>query len=158
MGFEAQKKQREVPHPVKEPTAIERRSAGLALLTWGSLVLAMAESLCVAAVGLSGLRIAIGLSSLISATAAGPATGFHRNAIRLPLLTVGALGSLLVLLLVWNEGRMRRNPASAWRIQPLTPKQKRSRRIQVILALLSLAMIALELVTHSWFHHERALF
>ena len=39
------------------------------LLTWGSLALAAAESLCVAAVGLSGVRVLVGLSSLIAATA-----------------------------------------------------------------------------------------
>ena len=132
------------------------KSGGLTvkLLSWGSLALAVAESLCVAAVGLSGLRVAIGLSSLISATAGGPAHGFHRNAIRIPLLVLGGLGSFVVLLLVWNEGRMRKNPASAWRIQPLTDKQKRSRRIQVLLAVLTFVMIALELITHRWFHHE----
>jgi len=127
---------------------------GLKLLGWGSLALALAESLCVAAVGLSGIRVAIGLSSLISATAAGPARGFHQNLLRIPLLTLGGLGSLVVLLLVWNEGRMRKNPAAAWRIQPLTAKQKRSRRIQVVLAVVSLVVIGLELITHPWFHHE----
>lgn len=137
-----------------QPAAPAKSGIGLKLLSWGSLALAMAESLCVAAVGLSGIRVAIGLSSLISATASGPARGFHQNALRIPLLTLGAVGSLLVLLLVWNEGRMRRNPAAAWRIQPLTVKQKRSRRIQVVLAVLSLIVIGLELVTHPWFHHE----
>lgn len=137
-----------------EPAAPEKRGLGLILLSWGSLVLAMAESLCVAAVGLSGIRVAIGLSSLISATASGPARGFHSNILRIPLLTLGGIGSCLVLLLVWNESRMRQNPAAAWRIQPLTAKQKRSRRIQVVLAVTSLLMIALEIVTHPWFHHE----
>ena len=114
----------------------------------------MAESICVAAVGLSGIRVAIGLSSLISATAAGPAHGFHRNALRVPMLAISGIGSALVLLLVWNEGRLRKNPAAAWRIQPLTARQVRSRRLQVVLAVLSLLTIALELFTHPWFHHE----
>jgi hypothetical protein len=127
---------------------------GRTLLSWGSLALALAESLCVAAVGLSGIRVAIGLGSLISASAGGPGHGFHRNGLRIPFLVLGGLGSLLVLLLVWNEGRLRKNPAAAWRIQPLTAKQKRSRRIQVVLAVFSLAIIALEVLTHPWFHHE----
>jgi hypothetical protein len=137
-----------------EPVAKVKRGFGVMFLGWGSLALALAESLCVAAVGLSGIRVAIGLSSLISATAGGPAHGFHRNTLRIPLLTLGAVGSLLVLLLVWNEGRIRKNPAAAWRIQPLTAKQKRSRRIQIVLAVLSLVVIGLELITHPWFHHE----
>lgn len=126
----------------------------LTILSWGSFALALAESICVAAVALSGIRVAVGMTSLIAATAAGPAQGFHRNALRIPLLAIGGVGSALVLLLVWNEGRMRRNPAAAWRLQPLTAKQKRSRRIQVVLAVLSLLVIAAELLTHPMFHHE----
>lgn len=131
-----------------------RRGAGRLLLTWGSLTLAAIESLCVAAVGLSGVRVALGLTSLLAAGAAGPATGWHREAIRIPLLTLGAVGALLSLLLLWNEEKLRRNPAAAWRILPLTAKQRRRRRLQLILAVLTLALVAAELITHPWFHHE----
>jgi hypothetical protein len=124
------------------------------LLTWGSLALAAAESLCVAAVGLSGVRVALGLTSLLAAGAVGPAKGFHREAIRIPLLTLGAVGALLSLLLLWNEAKLRRNPAAAWRIRPLTAKQRRRRNMQVILAILTLLLVVAELITHSWFHHE----
>ena len=127
---------------------------GLSILSWASLALALAESICVAAVALSGVRVLIGLTSLISATAAGPAHGFHRNPLRLTFLTLGGIGSALVLLLSWNEQRMRRNPAAAWRLQPLTAKQIRSRRLQIALAVLSLLVIAAEVITHPWFHHE----
>lgn len=131
-----------------------RSSTGRLLLTWGSLALAAAESICVAAVGLSGIRVALGLTSLLAAGAAGPAQGFHREAIRIPLLTIGALGSVISLLLLWNEARLRKNPASAWRIQPLTPKQRRRQRLQLVLAILTLLLVAAELITHPWFHRE----
>jgi hypothetical protein len=124
------------------------------LLTWGSLALAAAESICVAAVGLSGVRVALGMTSLLAAGAAGPARGFHREAIRLPLLTVGAIGAVISLLLLWNEERLRRNPASAWRIRPLTPAQRRRRWFQLGAAVLTLLLVALELITHGWFHRE----
>ena len=124
------------------------------LLTWGSLALAAAESLCLAAVGLSGVRVALGLTSLLAAGAAGPAHGWHREAIRVPLLTIGGVGAVINLLLLWNEERMRRNPSAAWRIKPLTPKQRRRRWIQLVLAILTLALIAGEVITHPWFHHE----
>ena len=127
---------------------------GRLLLSWGSLALAAAESICVAAVGLSGIRVALGLTSLLAAGAAGPARGFHREIIRIPLLTLGAVGALLSLLLLWNEERLRRNPAAAWRIRPLTPQQRRRRRLQVWLAVLTLVLVAAELITHPWFHHE----
>jgi len=124
------------------------------LLAWGSLVLAAAESICVAAVGLSGVRVALGLTSLLAAGASGPAQGLHREAIRIPLLTVGAIGALISLLLLWNEDRLRRNPAAAWRMQPLTPKQRRLRWLQLGLAILTLLLVAAELITHPWFHRE----
>jgi len=130
------------------------RKAGRLLLAWGSLVLAAAESICVAAVGLSGIRVALGLTSLLAAGAGGPARGFHREAIRIPLLTIGAVGALISLLLLWNEEKLRRNPAAAWRIRPLTPEQRRRRWLQLVLAILTLLLVAAELITHPWFHHE----
>jgi hypothetical protein len=124
------------------------------LLTWGSLVLAAAESICVAAVGLSGMRVALGMTSLLAAGAAGPARGFHSNAIRIPLLTLGVVGALISMLLLRNEDRLRKNPAAAWRLRPLTPAQRRRRWFQLIAAILTLVLVALELITHPWFHHE----
>lgn len=124
------------------------------LLTWGSLVVAAAESLCVAAVGLSGVRVALGLTSLLAASAGGPAHGWHREGLRVPLLTIGAIGALLNMLLLWNEEKLRRNPSAAWRIQPLTSQQKRRRWLQLGLAILTLLLVAAELITHPWFHHE----
>jgi hypothetical protein len=127
---------------------------GRLLLTWGSLVLAAAESLCVAAVGLSGVRVALGLSSLLAAGAGGPAHGWHREAIRVPLLIIGTVGAMLSLLLLWNEEKLRRNPSAAWRIQPLTPKQRRVRRFQLSAAVLTLLLVLAEVFTHPWFHRE----
>jgi hypothetical protein len=124
------------------------------LLTWGSFALAAAESICVAAVGLSGVRVALGLTSLLAAGAGGPARGLHREAIRIPLLTLGAIGAVVSLLLLWNEDRLRRNPAAAWRMRPLTSQQRRRRWLQLGLAVLTLLLIAAELITHLWFHRE----
>jgi hypothetical protein len=123
-------------------------------LTWGALALAAAESLCVAAVGLSGLRVALGLSSLLAAGAGGPAHGWHQEWIRVPLLTIGTIGALLSLLLLWNEEKLRKNPSAAWRMKPLTPKQRRVRWFQLSAAILTLLLVAAELLTHPWFHKE----
>ncbi len=114
-------------------------------------MLAAAESICLAVVGLSGVRVAIGMTSLIAA-AGGPATGFHRDAIRIPLLTIGTIGALLSLLLLWNEHRLRSNPSAAWRIQPYTKSQRRQRLLQFWLAIVTLLLVTGEVVTHPWFH------
>lgn len=124
------------------------------LLAWGSLVLAAAESICVAAVGLSGIRVALGLTSLLAAGAAGPAQGFHRSALRIPFLAAGGIGACLTLLLLWNEERLRRNPAAAWRIRPLTKSQRRRRWFHLTVAIVTLLLVAAEIITHPWFHRE----
>jgi hypothetical protein len=124
------------------------------LVGWSALVLAASESLCAAAVALSGVRVLLGMGSLIAATAAGPATGFHREALRVPVLWISGVIAAVNLLLVWNEDRIRRNPAAEWRLQPLTPKQRRQRWIQIVTSVAALLLIAAEVVTHPWFHHE----
>ena len=141
-----------MPEDLKEQN--RHSKYGAVLLAWGSLALAAAESLCVMAVGLSGVRVAFGLGSLLVATAGGPAQGFHRNGLRIPFLIVGAVGALLSLLLLWNEERLRRNPAAAWRVRPLTRQQRRRRWLQLGLAVLTLLLVVLEVITHPWFHHE----
>jgi hypothetical protein len=125
-----------------------------AILGWSSLFLAVVESLCVAAVALSGVRVVLGMSSLIAATAAGPAHGFHREGLRLPILWASGVIALLNLLLIWNENRIRQNPAAQWRIQPLTRKQRRQRWMQIVTSVAALLLILAEVVTHPWFHHE----
>lgn len=105
-------------------------------------------------VGLSGVRVLLGLGSLLAAGAGGPARGLHREALRIPLLAIATVGSLLSLLLLWNEDRLRRNPAAAWRVQPLTQKQRRRRMFNFWAAMVTLLLVVGEVITHTWFHHE----
>ena len=140
------------PEPLQQGNKAIGRGRASTILTWSSFALAAAESICVAVVGLSGLRVAIGLSSLI--VAGGPATGFHREEIRIPLLALGTVGALVNLFLLWHERRLRSNPAAAWRIQPFTASQRRRRLLEFWLAVVTLLLVAAELTTHPWFHVE----
>ena len=146
--------QEEMPPHGDLPEQTRVSNLSTTLLSWGSLALAAAESLCVAAVGLSGFRVLIGASSLVAATAGGPAHGWHRNGLRIPFLVVGGVFAGINLLLLWNEDRLRKNSASAWRIRPLTKQQKRRRMIQLVTSVLALLLIAAEVIMHPWFHHE----
>jgi len=69
------------------------------------------------------------------------------------LLALG--GALINLYVLWRQWSLRRRPASQWRIQPLTTKQKRSQWLQLVLAILTLALLALEWWTHPMLHHPR---
>jgi hypothetical protein len=118
-----------------------------------SLAVALLQSLCTAVFAISGIRIAIGLTALAAASGIyAPASGFHQDAIRIPMLilaTVGALVNLAVLAWIW---RLRAQPSAQWRSRKVSPKQKRSERLQVALAILTLILVGLETWTHPMVH------
>ena len=123
-------------------------------ITVGSLGLAIIQGVCATAVFVSGISTALGFSTLVAATAAGPATGLHANRFRIPMLAVAGLGAVVNLVLLWNAERMRRNPAARWRMRPLTRKERWEKRIQLAASILTLLLIAGELLAHPMFHHE----
>lgn len=123
-------------------------------ITVGSLGLAIIQGVCATAVFVSGISTALGLSTVAAATAAGPATGFHANRFRIPMLAIAGLGAVVNLVLLWNAERMRRNPAARWRMRPLTRKERWEKGIQLAASILTLLLIAGELLAHPLFHHE----
>lgn len=123
------------------------------LLSWSSFVFALLQSACSAVVAISGIRVAIGLGAL--AAAAGihaPAKGFHADAIRIPMMALALLGAVLNLYLLWNARRLRNRPAAQWRRVPLTAKKKASERLQLILSIVTLVLLAAEWITHPMIH------
>ena len=123
-------------------------------LTVGSLGFAIVQGVCATAVFVSGMGTALGLSAVAAATAAGPATGFHANRFRIPMLALAGAGAFVNLGLLWNAERMRRNPAARWRIRPLTKKERLEKWLQLGASVLTLLLIAGELLVHPLFHHE----
>jgi hypothetical protein len=125
------------------------------LRTLGGVSLAMAvlQSLCTAVFVVSGFRLAIGLTALAAVSGIyAPARGFHQDAIRIPMLifaTAGSLVNLAVLAWIW---RLRSRPSAQWRKQPISPKQRRSERLQVFLAVVTLLLVGLETWTHTKIH------
>lgn len=120
----------------------------LSFLGGTSLVMAAAQSICAAVLAVSGIRVAIGLAALTASTVWVPVLRFHQTAIRVPMLTlatVGALVNLAVLLWVW---RMRALPSAQWRRRELSAKEKRSERLQFVLAVVTLLLVLLEVWTH----------
>src|SRR5713226_3477240 len=137
---------------VQPRSLTERSSTGSweirRLLSFGPLGLAAIQAVCAAAVALSGLRTALGFSSLVAATAAGPATGLHANKFRIPMLALAGLGAVVNLVLLWNAERMRRNPSARWRMRPLTRKERWEKWIQLGASVLTLLVIVGEFLAH----------
>ena len=123
-------------------------------ITVGSFGLAIIQGVCATAVFVSGISTALGSLPVAAATAAGPATGFHANRFRIPMLALAGFGAVVNLFLLWNAERIRRNPAARWRMRPLTRKERWEKRIQLAASILTLLLIAGELLAHPMFHHE----
>ena len=120
--------------------------------------MALLQSLCTAVLTINSIRLGVGLAALASGSIAAPVLSFHRDAIRIPMLTlavVGAVVNLLVLAWVW---RLRARPESQWRRREISKKQRRSERLQVALAILTLVLVVLEMWTHPILNHGASAF
>jgi hypothetical protein len=124
------------------------------LVSATSLVFIVLQSACTAVIAISGVRVAIGLSALAEATIGihAPAGGFHRDAIRIPMMVAATIGSLINLYVIWRIRTLRVRPSSQWRVQAITPKQRRSELFQIALAIVTLVLVAAEWITHPMVH------
>ena len=125
----------------------------LGALSGASLVFALLQSLCTAVLTISGIRVAIGLSALAAAGGIyAPAQGWHQDAIRIPMLIIATLGAVVNLaVLAWMR-HLRSRPSAQWRRREPTEKEKRSERLQMLLAVVTLVLVALETWTHPMVH------
>ena len=130
----------------------ENKRAWLVSMT--SLAFIILQSACTAVMAISGIRVAIGLSGLAAATIGihAPASGWHRDAIRIPMMIAAVAGSLINLFVIWRIRALRARPSSQWRVQPATPKQRRSEVFQIALSVVTLILVAAEWITHPMVH------
>jgi hypothetical protein len=124
------------------------------IVTATSFVFILLQSACTAVIAISGVRVAIGLSALAEATFGihAPAGGFHRDAIRIPMMIAATIGSLISLYVIWRIRSLRARPSSQWRIKPITSRERWSERLQITLAILTLILVAAEWITHPMVH------
>lgn len=127
----------------------------LRAIGWTSTMLALLQSLCTAVLTISGIRVAIGLSALAAASGIyAPAKGWHQDAIRIPMLVLATVGAVVNLAVLSWIRHLRNRPSAQWRRRELTPKQKRSERLQVVLAIVTLLLVGLESWTHPMVHRQ----
>ncbi len=131
---------------------------GMGFVSGTGVVMALLQSLCTAILTVNGIRLGIGLAALAASSIAEPVLAFHRDAIRIPMLviaTAGAILNLVVLAWIWY---LRARPESQWRRREITKKQRRSERLQVAMAILTLVLVALEVWTHPIVNHGAPAF
>ena len=141
------------PNPA--PASAEEPASGRTwLVSMTSLLFIVLQSACTAVIAISGIRVAIGLSALGAATFGihAPAHGFHRDAIRIPMMIAALAGSVINLCVVWRIRTLRSRPSSQWRVQAVSPKQRRSELFQIALSVITLTLVAAEWITHPMVH------
>jgi len=145
-GHDAPAEHEKAKLPEPEPKPIP-------LVTGASLLLALLQSLCTAVLTISGIRVAIGLSALAAASGVyAPARGFHQDAIRIPMLIIAAGGAVLNLAVIAWIRHLRNRSAAQWRRREPSPKERRSERLQIVLAVVTLILVGLETWTHHMVH------
>ena len=133
-------------------TADEQKKSSWVVL-WGSFLFALLQSFCTAVLAISGIRVVIGLSALAAAAGINaPATGFHRDAIRIPMMALALAGSLINLYVIWHIRRLRNRPAAQWRMRTPSRTKLRSERLQLVLSVVTLILLAAEWITHPMIH------
>lgn len=130
-------------------------STKIRALGWTSVLIALLQSLCTAVFAISGVRVAIGLSALAAVSGIyAPAKGWHQDAIRIPMLIFATVGSIVNLAVIWWIRHLRNQPSAQWRRREPTAREKRSVRLQVALAIITLVLVGLESWTHTLVHRK----
>jgi hypothetical protein len=139
------------PPPEEEGIPLEPAKLRWANLT--GLIFALLQSACTAVLAVSGFRVLIGLGALAAASGIhAPAKGFHQDAIRIPMMILALAGALANLYVLWRVRSLRKRPSSQWRTQPVTPARRRSERLQLVLSVVTLLLLAAESITHPMIH------
>jgi hypothetical protein len=125
------------------------------IIAFSSFLFVLLQSVCTFFTALDGLRLIIGVGSLTSIIQAGIIWDhFHTDWIRIPMMGFALAGSLLNLAILRRIRRLRNHPAAQWRQKPLSPRKVRMERIQLILSWITLALMAVEEVTHLHTFHK----
>jgi len=133
----------------------ESFSARLKLFSYSGIFFAVLQSACSAFIALSGVRLLIGIGSLaFAAGALRLADRVHLDAIRIPMMFLALLGAVLNLLALRRVWSLRQRSASLWRQRPVPKEKKRAERLQFVISVLTILILAAETAAHHHlFHH-----
>lgn len=138
------------------PEKIEVRENAVSVpgaVAWSSFLFALLQSVCTFFAAANGLRFAVGLGSLVLSAGAGAMVDrFHADALRIPMIGLALIGSLLNLAILAQVRRLRHRPSSQWRQQSPTPRKLRMERLQVVLSVATLVLVAVEEGLHYHYH------
>jgi hypothetical protein len=120
----------------------------------GAIIVALLQSLCTAVLTINGIRFAIGLAALAGGSIWLPFRVLHRDVYRIPMLIIAVAGAVVNLaVLAWIR-HLRARPEAQWRRREIGTKERRSERLQVAMAVLTLILVGAETWTHLVTHRH----
>ncbi len=122
---------------------------GVTAIGVSSVWFAIAQAACATTVFLKSIALLLGVSTV---SAAAGLELFHAPGARLILVAFAVSGAFANLYVVWNARRLRRNPAAAWRVRPMSAPEKRRVRIALATALMTFAVLGIEVWSHFILH------
>jgi hypothetical protein len=144
------------PVPPRPAETLEARNNTVSVpgaVAWSSFLFALLQSVCTFFAAANGLRFAVGLGSLVLSAGAGAMVDrFHADALRIPMVCLALAGSVLNLGILAQIRRLRRRGASQWRQQPLSPRKLGAERMQIVLSVATLVLVAVEEGLHYHYH------
>jgi len=138
--------EQEAPSTTEAEETHDRRMTVIGLSALG---MAAIEAVCSFLILVNGVATILGLGAI---TVAGGIVALHAESIRYPLLALATLGAMLNLFGQFNAMRLRNDPAAAWRKRSLTKKQKRRDTLVFTMSIVTLLLVASELLAH-WHLH-----
>jgi hypothetical protein len=137
-----------------ETSEVEKHAMSVpGAVAWSSFLFALLQSICTFFAAANGLRFAVGLGALVLSAGAGAMVErFHADALRIPMIALALIGSLLNLAILAQVRRLRRRPSSQWRQQQPSARQLRMERLQIVLSVATLVLVAVEEGLHYHYH------
>src|ERR1700677_1865024 len=115
------------------------------VIVGSSLFFALLQSVCTLFAAMEGMRLALGISSLIvSASAVAALDRLHADWIRVPMIVLALLGSLLNLVVLMQIRSLRSRPSSQWRQVRPSRQKLRKEKVQFALSIATLVVIGWE--------------
>ena len=139
----------EDPAGAAETTAAQTASR-FRWVGWSSLFLALVQSVCTIFVALSGLRLLLGAATFGAAIGVMKIADerIHIDAVRIPMVMFALVGAVFNLVALWQVRRLRGRAASAWRQKTISRSKFASEKVQLVLSVLTLILLAVESFYH----------
>jgi hypothetical protein len=137
-------------HTSATETDTEPETHGSVLLSGVSVVSGIIQGACAILVASSSLKLLVGLAGL---AAAMKSSRLHSEPVRIPLIVISTVLALVTLFVLWNAHRLRNLPAARWRKRRLALSAKLAIGFSLGSALLTIALVIVELTIHPFFSH-----